>query len=1345
MSRSTFARKRAGLLCALACLLGVFSVAEAVRTTHSLETGWRTHADPDPEATLPGFADWKFVDDGWKAASVPHNWDRYEGFRQAKHGQFHGRAWYRRLFEVEAAEAGRRVFLFFEGVGSYATVWVNGEWVGEHAGGLTTFTLDITDQVRFGEDNLLAVRADHPAGIRDLPWVCGGCELAYGFSEGSQPFGIFRPVSLVVTDALRIEPFGIHIWNTDQITREQAVLFIDSEIRNHGRVKVDFQLVTRLVDPSGLTVFRLSTGSALPPGGATRLRETSPLIRNPQLWSPDHPVLYRLVSELIVNEQVVDRVETPYGIRWIEWPRLGSGMNEPLRINGDPFFVNGVADYEHLLGQSHAFSEAQIKARASQIRAAGFNAFRDAHHPHNLRFNGIWDREGVLWWTQFGAHIWFENGDFQANYKALLRDWVRERRNSPSLFLYGLQNESKLPEAFARECLDIIREMDPTASRQRLVTTCNGGMGTDWDVPQNWSGTYGGDLSAYPGELKDQQMVGEYGAWRSLDLHSEGGYVEKGPLSEDRMTALMETKVRLAETVRDEVIGHFAWPFTTHQNPGRNVGSQGEQTADGIRELDRIGPANNKGLISIWGEPLDVFYMYRSHYAPVETEPMVYIVSHTWPDRWTAPGTRDGLIVYSNCEEVELFNDYRARSLGVRSRGSPGTPFRWDGVDIQTNVLYAEGRVGGRVVATDLIQLHHLPEAPHLPAFDPDPPDLTAPPPGYSTVYRVNAGGPGYLDANGQHWEADRFQRDQAAWGSRSWAGDFPNLHPLFGSKRRLFDPVRGTADDPLFQSFRYGRDDLSYVFPVPDGDYLVELFFIEPWYGTGGGMDCTGWRLFDVAVNGQTRIRDLDIWKEAGRAYALKKSLQASALNGRLEISFPRTRANQAVISAIAILRKGPPPPLQARENPLIRHLQVYGHPPPAGFSARTWLDTGMSRLSGESAGFTDIPWELREAEWIQVPRAAVGPAGGTAMQFTLGGDATVYVLVGPDITGRPEWMRDWNPTSLRVETVENGGTAFQVLSRQFPAGAEVRLGGLPDPEGSVRMVSVVVKERFPPPPALNIQNLETSGSLYPDGWRAVGNFRTGRPFYRDKEALVGDFSSRLSDVDWIQTAEADALNPALSARFSTGEHTEVFVALDPRIKTLPDWLADWIPIDWQVRTAPPHARSYSLLKKRFSPGESITLGPNGRLPGRTAPAMYGVLLRIVRAERQSEAEDLPGYSALLAADQTDWSGRGYLDLASLETPRFDWLIEVGVGDRYGLNFRYRSASGDPVLTRLLIIAPDGKTVCEESVTFAPTPGHDWTFSRNRTCDSINAGTYRVRLVGDGLRFLDFDAIVID
>jgi hypothetical protein len=124
----------------------------------------------------------------------------------------------------------------------------------------------------------------------------------------------------------------------------------------------------------------------------------------------------------------------------------------------------------------------------------------------------------------------------------------------------------------------------------------------------------------------------------------------------------------------------------------------------------------------------------------------------------------------------------------------------------------------------------------------------------------------------------------------------------FFASQRRTTNPVKGTKDWPLFQTFRYGRDQLSFTLPVQDGDYLIELYFAEPWWGVGGGIDCSGFRLFDVAVNDKVVFHNVDIWKESGVNNALKKTVRLFVKGGRLKISFPNVPAGQAIISAIAI-----------------------------------------------------------------------------------------------------------------------------------------------------------------------------------------------------------------------------------------------------------------------------------------------------------------------------------------------------------------------------------------------------------------------------------------------------------
>ncbi|MDR0711143.1 MAG: beta galactosidase jelly roll domain-containing protein [Prevotellaceae bacterium] len=1011
--------------------------APELRKEILLNEGWATVFDNSSDAHS-GFEHAGYACAEWKKVAAPHSWEDYQGYRRMRHGNLHGYAWYRKEFAMDKRKDGKRCFLFFEGVGSYATVWVNGQKVGAHAGGRTTFTVDVTDALKYGATNLLAVRADHPAEIRDLPWVCGGCSSEWGFSEGSQPIGIFRPVTLVITGDLRVEPFGVHVWNDEQISEKEATLYTATEVRNYSGKPRRMTIATTLLSPDGNSVARVDTTAAVGAGATVTVSQVIRRVSNPQLWSPEQPSLYKVVTEVYENKKVIDRCITGYGIRKISWPVGRNGDDKRFFINGKPFFINGTCEYEHNMGSSHAFSDAQIDARVAQMRAAGFNAFRDAHQPHNLRYSYHWDRLGMLWWTQLSAHIWFDTPEFRSNFKVLLREWVKERRNSPSLALWGLQNESALPADFAEECAAIIRELDPTASSQRKITTCNGGTGTDWNVIQNWTGTYGGDPYIYDKDMERHLLNGEYGAWRSIDLHTEGGFDQKGPLSEDRMTRLMELKVRLAEQAKDKICGQFHWLFNSHENPGRT------QNGEGLRELDRIGPVNYKGLFTAWGEPTDAFYMYRSSYAPKDKEPMLYIAMHTWPDRWTTAGVKDSIVVYSNCDEVALWND--TALVGVQKHsGEKGTHFTFSGAAITSNLLHAYGTVNGdkKPAASDAVLLHHLPKASSIGAMlaKAGAQNITQPQPGYSYLYRVSCGGPDYTDVNGNLWQADVRKATDSTWGARSWTDDYSGLPPFYASQRRTNDLIYGTMDGTLFQTFRYGQGKLRYEFPLPNGDYLVELYFVEPWYGRAGGLNCEGWRIFDVAVNDVTVIKKLDIWKTAGYNHAHKEIVEAHVKNGVLKISFPQVASGQAIISAIAVATKKPNVQ-PAQRSPLLMYNLAVNNPHYAGqWSVAAWMDTGDKQYSDSTSAtcLSALPPKLYGATWLRVPKIC-GNASDALASFTLANDADVFVGIAEKYGSKPAWMDGYAFSQSYVENAE--GEKFALYARRFAKGDKVTLG---------------------------------------------------------------------------------------------------------------------------------------------------------------------------------------------------------------------------------------------------------------------------------------------------------------
>lgn len=954
----------------------------------------------------------------WKQVNLPHNWDVYEGYQRRLHGNLHGYALYKKTVQV-AKQIGNRYFLYFEGVGSYATVYVNNKKVGYHAGGRTGFSIDITDALKLlpAIHNEIKVLSEHPANCKDLPWVCGGCSDERGFSEGSQPMGIFRPVHLITTKNIRIEHEGVHVWNDTTVTSKAAKLSIATSIKNYSAVVKNIEVSTTLLDAAGAVVSTVKQQQQILAGATLQVPQQIVLKDKVHLWSPQNPYLYKLVTHILDAGKKIDEIITPYGIRSVTWDLTNSHQ---LYINHQPVFLNGIGEYEHMLGSSHAFTNKQIKARVSQITAAGFNAFRDAHHPHNLLYQKLLESNGILWWTQMSAHVWYDNEAFRTNFKNLLREWVLERRNSPALILWGLQNESKLPQDFAKECSDIIRSLDPTASTQRLITTCNGGEGTDWDVPQNWTGTYGGNPNTYASDLKKQILVGEYGAWRTIDLHTEGGFQQNGPYSEERFSSLLETKIALAESVRDSAVGHFQWIFTSHDNPGR------VQAGEGFRALDQVGPVNYKGLFTTWDEPTAAYYMYRSNYANALKDPMVYIPMHNWSNRWLKPGVKDELIVYSNCDEVVLYNDIEKIEIGRQSNQGIGKHFTFKNIDIKYNVLLAVGYVNGKAVAKDFVRLYNFPTAPNIDQLL-KPVNITKSKPGYHYLYRVNCGGDNYTDINGNNWLADNNNPNNPFYSS-SWTNTYNIIPNRFASQRSITDFVKSTQDQKLFQSIRYGKEQLQYHFKVPNGVYRIELYFVEPWFGAAQ-INATGWRNFDVRCNHQVVLKNLDIYNEVGHLTALQKSFDVTVTDNQILIDFPNASASQAIIAAIAVATKEPVTTLKKQTYTGYNFGATTGN-------LKSWLNNADTVFIGNNLTYFQLPSFAYGANYIQwTNRANSAAKDSAALTFLENTD----LYIADTSATQSSFFTSFEKT--KESLITSDGKAWNVYKKQYKKNESIQI----------------------------------------------------------------------------------------------------------------------------------------------------------------------------------------------------------------------------------------------------------------------------------------------------------------
>ena len=387
--------------------------------------------------------DWKFhlgdVADGgfmgmddraWRTVCLPHDWAVEHPF-DISHASGTGylpggTAWYRKHFTLPEETVGKRVRMTFQGIYKHARVYVNSHFLGSHACGYTSFTMDLTPFVRPGE-NVIAVRVEHEE-VADSRWYTGS--------------GMDRDVLMNITEMNAFEQDGIFV-TTESLEPDRACLRIRSEILGEGRCVCTLREEGRIVAES-------EDGGT----GESRME-----IRAPRLWHPDHPFLYDLEARLLDGDgRVMDTEHLSVGIRAFRFdPREG------LIFNGEPLKIRGVCVHHDAGCLGAAVPECVWRRRLEKLKACGCNAIRTAHNPPDPGLLHLCDAMGFLvmdeafdewegiknkWWQ--GHNVYppkhFGYGeDFPEWHVRDLTGMVRRDRNHPSILLWSIGNEIDYP------------------------------------------------------------------------------------------------------------------------------------------------------------------------------------------------------------------------------------------------------------------------------------------------------------------------------------------------------------------------------------------------------------------------------------------------------------------------------------------------------------------------------------------------------------------------------------------------------------------------------------------------------------------------------------------------------------------------------------------------------------------------------------------------------------------------------------------------------------------------------------------------------------------------------------
>ncbi len=444
---------RPGLMIALCgALVWLVPASGSSRLEIAADSGWRFSLGDPAGAEAPSFAD-----GSWREIQLPHDWS-IESAPEKKNesgsgGGFFpdGTGWYRKTFTAPSDWKGKRVTIEFDGVYRNATVYCNGQKLATHPYGYTSFALDLTPELKLGAKNTLAVRVDNSAQPNSR-WYSGS--------------GIYRHVRVVVTDPAHIAHWGVFV-STADFSTAAAKMQVRTKVTNESTVSRHLTLRTTVVDKDGKAVATIQSPVELSAGGERELAE-SVNVPNPGVWSPEAPVLYQAVSELLQNGNEIDRVTTSFGIRTLAW-----SAEKGFLLNGRPVKLNG-GSVHHDNGPlgAAAFDRAEER-RVELLKAAGHNVVRTAHNIPSPAFLDACDRIGLLVldepFDMWEAHkVKFDYGtNFDDWWQRDISGMVLRDRNHPSVVIWGIGNE--IPELevekgkeIAKKLVDEVRSLDST-------------------------------------------------------------------------------------------------------------------------------------------------------------------------------------------------------------------------------------------------------------------------------------------------------------------------------------------------------------------------------------------------------------------------------------------------------------------------------------------------------------------------------------------------------------------------------------------------------------------------------------------------------------------------------------------------------------------------------------------------------------------------------------------------------------------------------------------------------------------------------------------------------------------
>ena len=442
----------------LACL-GLMTMQAEGRKVESFNSGWSFKKAPAEKELAINAPKW---DKGWSEVEIPHTWNAKDMQVQAN-SFYEGAAYYKKQYFFPAELKDKRVFLRFEGVGSCAEVFVNGMLTTSHKGGYSAFACEISPLLKAGEENEIIVKADNKSRPDVIP-VNHNLFGVYG--------GIYRPVWLVVTEPYNISVTdcaspGVYVTQKN-VSKKQADVKVKVKLDNGTLQPVPVTLQNTIYDQEGKQVATHSQSFELSAQGE-QAYESSFTIKKPTLWQGrENPYLYKVVSRLIKDGQVIDEMVQPLGLRKYEIV-AGKGFY----LNGEKYPMYGVTRHQDWWGLGSALKNENHDFDLATIMDVGATTVRFAHYQQSDYLYSRCDSLGLIIW----AEIPFVNrvtGQEAENCRNQLREMIRQSFNHPSIYVWGLHNEVYQPHQYTKELTQSLHDLAKTEDPDRYTVSVNG-------------------------------------------------------------------------------------------------------------------------------------------------------------------------------------------------------------------------------------------------------------------------------------------------------------------------------------------------------------------------------------------------------------------------------------------------------------------------------------------------------------------------------------------------------------------------------------------------------------------------------------------------------------------------------------------------------------------------------------------------------------------------------------------------------------------------------------------------------------------------------------------------------